>query len=171
MKTYMSFTPKLPRRRHENLHELQTQTSSWKLRWVSRPISSPTTWKLTWVSCPNFLHRRHEFQAQTSSPTTRKLSCVSILSFLMLRQSRIRTSASMWWQLRVFGGFMSSVRKFSHEAHRRKSSIENSCCRLCSRLCSRQSRFGFKLNLEQFQVVSVFMFSKWQHQEAPGNIP
>jgi hypothetical protein len=67
IKIYMSFKPKLP---HENwdelhtqttspttwkLHQLQAQTSSWKLRWVSCLNFSPTTWKLTSASSWNFL--------------------------------------------------------------------------------------------------------------------
>jgi hypothetical protein len=44
MKTQMCFLPQLPHRRHQNLDELQAQTSSWKLRYAS--------WE---ASCPNFI--------------------------------------------------------------------------------------------------------------------
>jgi hypothetical protein len=37
MKTQMCFLPQLPHRPHENLDELQAQTSSWKLRCASDP--------------------------------------------------------------------------------------------------------------------------------------
>ena len=96
MKTRMSFTPDLPHRRHENLQQLQAQTSStdiMKIPGLSRGAkqvaedkgSSPMTWKLMCASLPQ---RQHEM--------VRRVSCSNFFQKQQEQFVEFTVSSLMW---------------------------------------------------------------------------
>jgi hypothetical protein len=161
MKTYISFKLKLP---HENWDEFHAQTSS------------PTTWQLTSASTSNFLMKTEmsfTFHTQTSS-SVRNFRRQAHLSFHVLTEE-VWTSNSSWIlresQTTAHPVLLLGFRGDATSIDATVASVETSSRIHVVVFVAVDAVFGLKLNLEEFQVVSVFMLSKSQEQEAALHRP
>jgi hypothetical protein len=82
----------LPHWRHENLDELQTQTSSWKLRCVSCSNFLTDDMKTEWVSQPNFLRNNSDLKLHDPRGWT---------LYFFIENTRGHFFLPSWWPLNL----------------------------------------------------------------------